>query len=204
MTEKPILFSGAMVRAILDGRKTMTRRVCVPRYDDRKPCEHFEPSLWERWSMQRHCEHGSEGCGCPHGGAGDRLWVRETFCYDSLAINGIIYREGWHLTNPPQGWKPSIFMPRWASRITLEITAVRVERLQDITEADAQDEGAMRYESSMNVTGRGILRDSYVAGFALLWNSINGNRKDKHGNRLPYEWADNPYVWVIEFRRVTV
>lgn len=161
MTERPILFSGPMVRAILDGRKTQTRRVAK---DRDKPCK--------------------------YGIAGDRLWVRET--WQSAAAMGVchasddyfVYRatdpdwetcEGWQ-------WRPSIFMPRKASRITLEITDVRAERLQDITNKDARAEGLARG----TVYPRMWFED--------LWDSINAKRG--------FGWDVNPFVWVITFKKV--
>jgi hypothetical protein len=182
MTEKPILFSGPMVRAILDGKKTMTRRT--------------------------------------HRIVAGRLWVKETHCrYGYWQKNGTtktgkqkykftaLSDEVRYFDNPPDrverskeiiGWfkRPSIFMPRWASRITLEVTGVRVERLQEITEEDAIREGTEpAYLADLRPDG--LLRDgpshAYRAGFHDLWDSINGKT---------YPWASNPFVWVIEFRRI--
>ena len=157
MTEKPILFSGPMVRAILDGRKTMTRRT-----------------------------HRIEA---------DRLWVRETWSYDEPQV---IYRADYNGDVPPEGkWRPSIFMPRKFSRITLEATGVRVERLQEITEEDAIGEGVFD-GGCLNCGGTQPCgcdnpvpdaRDSFI----WIWDSLNGKT---------YPWASNPFVWVIEFRRV--
>jgi hypothetical protein len=179
--ERPILFNGEMVRAVLDGRKTQTRRVCIPRFDDRKPCEHYSPignGGVITNQMMRHCEHGSEGQPCPYGEVGDRLWVRETWkpCFDDGI--GTEYRADKRGCCGP--WKPSRFMPRNRSRITLEITGIRVERVQDITEADAKAEG-INYGC-----------DS-VDWFQELWNSINAKRG--------FGWDANPWVWVVEFRK---
>jgi hypothetical protein len=172
--ERPILFKDVMVRAILVGRKTQTRRIAKPRYDDKTPCDHwmaYAPDF-----IRRHCAHGSEGQTCPYGQPGDRLWVRETW-----AINpddgGAVYRA----TDPDWEvcecwtWRPSIHMPRWASRITLEITAVRVERLQGISLDDAKAEGVETTDQ-----------------YAELWCRINGAES----------WYANPWVWVVAFKRV--
>lgn len=162
MKERPILFSGPMVRAILDGRKTQTRRVVKPRQ-----------GMLDDWT----------GLPCPYGKPGDRLWVRET-CYFEQPHGEVIYRAdpGSEKALDPEftglRWRPSIHMPRWASRITLEIVNVRVERLQDIRVDDARAEG---------VTAKWP-----VHGFRNLWQSING-----FGS-----WDANPWVWVVEFRNM--
>jgi hypothetical protein len=201
MSDHPIIFNGAMVRAILDGRKTMTRRVCIPRHHDRKPCEHYTPDgEGNDVIMSRHCEHGSEGRSCPYGGPGDRLWVRETWarCVHSPDCTGRYFRaDGEHNDGAKiDRWRPSIHMPRWASRLTLEVVAVRVERVRDITEDDARAEGA----ELVLKDGRAI-RDidggdgwDYRLAFSELWDSINAKRG--------YGWAVNPFVWVVTFRRV--
>lgn len=193
MKERPILFSGVMVRAILEGRKTQTRRAI------KKACNPFRDI-------------------CPYGVPGDRLWVRETWCelrvghfneiglprdllvtrYDYPRRNGAAYRA----TTSPDGdafradfgykWRPSIHMPRWASRITLEIVSVRVERLHDISESDAADEGAGLLLADHEYWDGDP--DQYRKCFRALWESING----------PGSWAENPYVWAIEFKRVEV
>lgn len=186
MKERPILFQGEMVRAILDGRKTQTRRVLkVQPYAD--GCAAVNQDYHAMISA------GPDyGCRNPYGAPGDRLWVKETFaklkcnqeepCLDCQNCrDGRVFRADDH--HRAMKWKPSIFMPRWASRITLEITGVRVERLQDITETDARAEGVEPYAPD---DGR------YVLGYRELWEAING----------PGSWAKNPWVWVIEFRRL--
>lgn len=202
MTERPILFSGTMVKAILDGRKTMTRRVV-------KPQPGKQAGLW-----RSECEWLSGECAfidpqldppeyfltCPYGIPGDRLWVRETFCRDPLPTNGIIYKEGWPLTTPAQGWRPSIFMPRAFSRLTLEIVSVRVERVQEITEADAMAEGCEEAECKFCADPQGVqgahcnCDEGYRESFRALWDSINAKRG--------YGWDVNPWVWVIQFGRL--
>lgn len=174
MKERPILFSGPMVRAILAGKKTQTRRVV-------KDLRWYEPPV-----KVAHIGNkvGTPEALCPYGQPGDRLWVKETWSTteqagDHVADAHVVYRatdpdwetmDGWK-------WRPSIYMPRWASRITLEIVSVRIERLKEISESDSIAEGCPS------------------GCFSELWQSING---DTPGKR----WADNPWVWVIEFRRI--
>jgi len=190
--ERPILFSGPMVRAILEGRKTQTRRTVKP-----------QPEVMQNDAIGREfaMEHFTVPCSevlfcknyCPYGRAGERLWVRETHCeYGGQWIFRADYLGS--ITPISDGiggpWKPSIHMPKRASRITLEITGVRVERLNDISEADALAEGC---DGNCQI---GYI-PAYQAGpcsyhFAQLWESING----------PGSWAINPWVWVIEFKRI--
>lgn len=169
MKERPILFSAPMVRAILDGRKTQTRRVVKLRNGQyMPPSEKADINGWRQ--MLRNC---------PYGQPGDRLWVRETH-FDAKRLNEgrILYRADGDVSR--FGWTPSIHMPRSASRITLEVTGVRVERLQDISEADAVAEGVVweQGQTAINV-------------FETLWESINGAGS----------WDANPWVWVVEFKR---
>lgn len=183
MKERPILFSASMVNAILDGRKTQTRRIMKP-----------QPTTNPFWGCA-----GSKGFGFfddlkpikgPYGKPGDRLWVRETFgIVDSLeGARSFVYRaEGWKDPSGLFKWRPSIHMPRLASRIQLEITSVRVERLKAISEVDAVAEGAPCGSCCAPQEG------SHKAGFAQLWESINGSGS----------WNANPWVWVIEFKRVS-
>lgn len=214
MRERPILFSGPMVRAILAGTKMQTRRAIKP-----------QPELaWGgriNWvSRGRSLAGGQPGdlvefAPCPYGQPGDRLWVRESFM--DLQGTGVEHYDSDRrrqryafAADCPAGsysdearkdyglkWKPSIHMPRAACRIVLEIERIRVERLQAINEMDARAEGAAYHD------GRGIghsgwrhdLGDVHAdarSAFARLWNEING----------PGAWVSNPWVWVIEFRRV--
>lgn len=189
MKEKPILFSGAMVRAILDGRKTMTRRVVkgrdirvgigtVTHRKRRADGDHWEPLP------------------CPYGQPGDRLWVKETWADTRTECkrNPVSYRATWNADDDFDrgfNWRPSIFMPRWASRITLEITAVRVERLQEITEEDAVKEGVIPcVEPDVVEHPPGC-----VCNFRNLWNSINAKRG--------FGWDSSPWVWVVSFKRIS-
>ena len=222
--ERPILFSGPMVRAIIDGRKTQTRRVIKPQPDlwcrswclaeagaKRKSIKH-EPVrfMWAPCYGSDETPNGEDTyIDCPYGQSGDRLWVREAWgVVPHVTDNGpkhrakgdgagVTWRADW--SGNPSGfkWKPSIHMPRWASRITLEITGVRVERLGDISEADAMAEGAERpVLSATELNGMPVhpMTGSYADGFRDLWESING----------PESWAANPWVWVIKFQKVEV
>lgn len=190
--ERPILFSGPMVRAILDGRKTQTRRVIKPQPEfftsDIEGGIEFEcPTTSGTYSKKSFARL------CPYGKPGERLWVREAF-YDraDYAAIGKHHKERfvYVVDGVKGGWRahPSIHMPRIASRITLEITDVRVERLQEISEEDAVAEG-LRKTSFRD--GRG--EESARWNFRTLWDSINGKK---------YPWASNPWAWAITFRKV--
>lgn len=247
MRELPIHFNGPMVRAILEGRKTQTRRIVKP--------QHFRE------------DHGEDASGqcisagwypdlrlCPYGQPGNRLWVREAWQvaretldyetggeYDVWEWNddmgdprqylkgdarfgtkaGLFYAADGEDKNPGAfynltgldnktilrtkeiNWRPSIHMPHWASRITLEVTGVRVERVQDISEADALAEGVFSKVGStpigdevVTATGGELIYASSTQAreeYRRLWGQING----------PDSWSDNPWVWVVEFKRVT-
>lgn len=195
MKERPILFSTEMVRAILDGRKTQTRRImkCQPERIPEKS-EMGQPGFWIPFNAAQTMVRNEEmAWACPYGGKGDHLWVRETFCFkydwntDAPAKPEAFY---YRADDEPHDtthikWVPSIHMPRRASRITLEITNVKVERLNDISEKDVCSEG-----SSIAVS-RGNGTCDYRLHFKQLWESINGSGS----------WDENPWVWVIEFRR---
>jgi hypothetical protein len=214
MADRPILFQGAMVRAILDGSKTQTRRIAKGM-----------PGPGGYRVGDTLIGPGGRPIKVPYGQPGDRLWVRETWGVGSRpdpwgGYDGIEYRadQAWleegddlpcHKVQTPDdvclgdyrsGWKPSIHMPRWACRLVLEIVDVRVERLQDISEADAKAEGADCLIWSGIPGGAADLIDwplkevgnPYRNGYALLWAAINGDGS----------WAANPWVWVVEFRRV--
>jgi hypothetical protein len=207
--ERPILFSGPMVLAILDGRKTQTRRIIKPqpKHDQFELCNFAKskvardgtsyPAEDERFGI---CDvDGEWSIECRHKRVCDRMWVRETWaplCDFDLEF-GAMYRADNYPSDKVVDfkWKPSIHMPRWASRITLEITGVRVERLQDVSEADAMAEGCERIELGPHeVHGMGVhpMTSTYGAAFADLWERINGFDS----------WDANPWVWVIEFRRI--
>lgn len=192
MKERPIIFNGEMVRAILDGRKTQTRRIV-------KPTRHPFGQMLTPEEVAEEFTGGTEAVSCPFGRVGDRLWVRETFriydsfaecaCYESCGCarhhGKPVYREDSDCSE--YAWTPSIHMPRWASRITLEITGVRIERLMDISEGDAEKEGAGPLISNGCQALAG-----YRDCFLHLWESIYGAEP----------LNSNPLVWVVEFRRV--
>ena len=189
MTERPIIFSGDMVRAILDGRKTQTRRVMKPQPS---PADVFVGDHGLGMGPQFRCSYGQPG---------EHLWVRETMRGEySPARNRyrVAYRDGGQTTwgnadaewcgaqdwytiagtsRQATRWKPSIHMPRWASRLTLEITEVRVQRVQEISEEDAVAEGV-----------------DIWADFRPLWDSINAKRG--------FGWDANPWVWALTFKPV--
>ncbi len=184
--ERPILFSGPMVRAILDGRKRMTRRVAKLNAAGRVA---LVGKKWMNW----HVDDPQASLACPYGLTGDQLWVRETF-FDHGSMGGgeticderIEYRANeWDRQDSTiaGGWTPSIHMPRWASRITLEITDVRLERLQDITESDVLAEGIEW----------GPYATDHRTAFAQVWNAIEP---------IEYCWPRNPWVWVMAFKPV--
>lgn len=182
MKERPILFSASMVRAILEGRKTQTRRVVK-----RIPLEWLESGLHP--DFVAFPENGLS----PYGQPGDRLWVRESWAYHPdfpESTHRAIYRADPGVENDVPRWRPSIHMPRWASRINLEVTGVRVERLQEISESDAKAEGCSVPE--IIYPDEPKEHYSYAAAYKHLWESING----------PGSWDANPWVWVVEFRRI--
>jgi hypothetical protein len=222
MKDRPILFNGLMARALLDGRKTQTRRIV--KLPHANPLGKWEVVPWggpnggatregHTVPFQNAIGHSRTGeifC-CPYGQPGDRLWVRETFVqgypsdddgrllqYDDdgkeFPINtwyratdpGLAWVDDDGFTSDVKvPWKPSIHMPRAVSRITLEIVSVRVERLQDISDADALAEGVDRTNTSIP----GYAKERYHQ----LWESINGDGS----------WEANPWVWVVEFKRIT-
>ena len=213
MTERPILFSGEMVRAILDGRKTQTRRVIKPQPEcDCAPLE-FLDGLNDRrtWSG---CDRQWK---CPYGAVGDLLWVREIWgVFDrsndwvedgqpspleidyaiGYRADGDDFKDVEWKEAPAEHrqlladdrWRPSIHMPRWASRITLEVTDVRAQRVQDIDERDARAEGVTPF-GGMCPSG-----SKCGTAFAILWDSINAKRG--------FPWESNPWVWAVTFRMV--
>ncbi|MEC5652232.1 hypothetical protein P9891_013375 [Enterobacter bugandensis] len=199
-----MIFNGEMVRAILDGRKTQTRRPL--KWKQTRFTEIGEREDGSKWPWSEDAEHVCDFWHpCPFGAVGDRIWVRETWAEAGAGAPDLkLYRANYpehvptHYENVPPAsdirWTPSIHMPRWASRITLEITGVRVERLNSISQEDAQAEG-------MELTGwRPTYSDPDSGGevwtpydnFAQLWESIYGEGS----------WHANPWVWVIEFKVV--
>jgi len=221
MKERPILFSGPMVRAIIAGAKTQTRRAVRAGYAQECDAWAYDATRGE-WEGGIAADFGRFGLGvwarCPYGVPGDRLWVRETWRLAHPDFHD--EREGERLGKPMRDgrwchyratydvdegdgspWKPSIYMPRWASRITLEVTGVRVERLRDISNEDAKAEGMERGEfRGQPMHWRNYLTKSPVdwcvdprKSFRTLWASINGAKS----------WDANPWVWVVEFRRTS-
>lgn len=191
MRERPILFSGPMVRAILAGTKTQTRRkVNVAKLEATRGVAGKDS--WQAGNIEDADYRRMAELWSPYGIPADRLWVRETFAYTGQAINdqpGYVFRATDPDWSTMEGfkWKPSIYMPWWASRITLEIVSVRVERLQDISGDDCIAEGI----DPSDVPGIGS-DSSAIKAYAALWESINGAGS----------WAANPWVWVISFRRL--
>lgn len=220
MAERPILFSAPMVRAILAGTKLQTRRAIKAAHPEwikvrQRPIPDDDGRLQYGWDGNR-----GSSLRCPYGQPGDRLWVRETHmdlgaCYLYRADPGAEDERA--MVAPGQRWKPAIHMPRAASRITLEITGVRVERLQDISEADALAEGChgpdedtdsnlpacpqcggVGLYTAFNLATGGALPDTdcrmcdtSAKRYRLLWDQINGAGS----------WESNPWVWVVEFGR---
>lgn len=186
MKERGMIFNDEMVRAILGGNKTQTRRIAEEKFYGRAVAAEL---------LAKHC---------PYGQPGDRIWVRETYRVHGKAtdVATLVYRasvrNSWteqthrvpvDVCNKPvsEKWTPSIHMPRWASRILLEITDVRVERLHDMSEADAKAEGAT--PATYKITPPEAV---YRVGFGDIWRSIYGQDN----------WLSNPWVWVIEFKRI--
>jgi hypothetical protein len=207
--ERAIIFSAPMVRAILEGRKTMTRRtvkppikraapVCISPWEEGvtryKPGEfgvYREGTPLGMWGLERVLK-------CHYGVPGDRLWVRECWSVaeydDEDGTERACYRYRATHKDEYAKWKPSVFIPRSAARINLEITRVRVERLWDITEEDAKAEG-MTEEIYGNEIVYGDERLGHKAVFYRYWNELYGDNRDE-------SWKYNPFVWVIEFRRI--
>lgn len=192
-----MIFNGEMVRAILDGRKTQTRRIMK-----NQPAGDYPdtPALIRSagGGFQWYGHYGESSIfNCPFGAVGDRIWVQETWAEAGAGAPDLkLYRADYpehvptHYENVPPAdeirWTPSIHMPRWASRLTLEITGVRVERLRDLSEDDAKSEG-------MTPPSGGVLPGwEYRINFRDLWMSIYGADN----------WETNPWVWVIEFKVV--
>jgi hypothetical protein len=241
VTSRPILFSAPMVKALLAGTKTQTRRIVKPQpinrvdYFAAAPGGNIHVGFEEQPIAPPKGRESWRGL-CPYGRAGDRLWVKETWAVAAKHNTTkptdlpersmtIAYRAGGHSCNDEAGWKsfnedasglhigqwrPSLFMRRWMSRLTLEITAVRVERLQEISEADAVAEGCdpshgllgsdrlSGYEGRLGfdvVNGKAVMRKEPsrpIQRYRWLWESVNGAGS----------WEANPFVWVVSFRRV--
>jgi hypothetical protein len=226
MKEHPILFRTEMVQAIMDGRKSQTRRVIKNQRNYwLEVAPHPNGGWWAADAPLSQLPVVDKGFPCPYGQVGDHLWVRETFKYIDFCLldvdkipyrtkieykaDGIqewvkgtthtqilipdkwrpsIFMPRWASTQIliPDKWRPSIFMPRWASRITLEITGIRVQRVREISGGEIIAEGIL--------AGMYYLSDlEKEAVFKQLWDSINGKK---------YPWSSNPWVWVIEFKKL--
>lgn len=181
---RPILFSAPMVRALTSDAKTQTRRIINP-----QPSDNYLGYILERDRHWFKHEPTSLEVRCPYGRPGDLLWVREASHlvspYDPLLRTVYYKADG----TPDLAYKPSIHMPRWASRLTLEITDVRVERLQDISKNDCYEEGIDR-PAPLAKGSDVCARDNARTAYRDLWESING----------PASWAGDPWCWVISFR----
>lgn len=203
MADRPIIFSAPMIRALLEGRKSQTRRVMKEQRHVATPA-----LMGDRWQWRGYSGAALGDANVPCA-IGDRLWVREAHalvpasayrCSEGVeqAINpgdndrAAIYRAGFDRSTSGIRWRPSIHMPRWASRLTLIVTDVRVQRLQEISEGDAKAEGAV--PMAMDDEGKFYLREScqggtYLCGFAGIWAHIHG----------PDAWDANPWVCAITF-----
>lgn len=209
---RPILFKAPMIRAILDGTKTQTRRIVRSHVSGVRsdPVSTEAVLYWDRGVEDPRRWVGRDGLAvghvyCPYGEPGDRLWVKEAVRRlpdDGSHLDSAIYIADGSLT-PLESWPwklkalPGMYMPLGLSRITLEVTGVRVERLQAITEEDAKAEGITTSQSA-TINGKpGVVHnfgpDAHRQAFAQLWDGINGERAS---------WASNPWTWVVSFRRV--
>lgn len=199
---KPILFSTEMVQAILEGRKTQTRRVVKPQPIMPEPTSEIMLNDSFGWVVRHKINERPDAyeatsqLKCPYGKVGDVLWVRETWCY-----NGHYYVFKADHSDMPFRWKPSIHMPKEACRLFLRITNIRVERLQDMGRQDALSEGIqdrVELEDTRNELSYYQYRfggerfPSAVKAFEGLWTSINGEQS----------WNNNPWVWVVEFEKI--
>lgn len=213
MNERAILFSAPMVRANLEGRKSMTRRTMKDQ-PERQPVPQNDDKLW--WQEDIACSDGvvkTNYYRCPYGGIGDVLWVRETWTWegdtsykDLLPIGSFWYKADFEKNEGPAKWKSSIFMPREACRLKLEIVNIKIERLNNISEEDAVAEGVERagtgwkcYRKISSGRHRGedhpynvVSNRSPVFSYMELWENINGEGS----------WSKNPWVWVIEYKKL--
>ncbi len=207
-----MIFNAEMVRALLDGRKTQTRRPII--WKQTRFTEIGEREDGSKWPWSEDAEHACDFWHpCPFGAVGDRIWVREAFRVHSRAtdVATLVYkaseRNSWteqtrrvpvavcNKPATPEKWTPSLHMPRWASRILLEITDVRVERLNAINEHDAQAEGVAKLRGGFwkhYQPGWTQHQLSARGSFVTLWKSIYGDES----------WNSNPWVWVIKFKRI--
>ena len=210
MKERPIIFSGESVRAILDGRKTQTRRVVFANARTNNgfdfAVDRIEAALGKEKYFFAYAKRDTVGKQvlCPYGAPDNQLWVRESFsAWFQMAhwrdatqrtketCDNLFYRATHHFPDDDQKWVAAIYMPRWASHITLEIVNVRVERLWEISREDCIAEGIGSYTFA-----RGAISDNppdYRWKFIEIWDIINGKRAP---------WSSNPFVWVLEFKKL--
>ncbi|HCI5777223.1 TPA: hypothetical protein NPN96_001465 [Klebsiella quasipneumoniae subsp. quasipneumoniae] len=220
ITERGMIFNGEMVRALLDGRKTQTRRIVKGTDSAVKFCKEWNINGEEVFVVLGEKDHTGMNpvlgaISCPFGAVGNRIWVREAFRVHSRAtdVATLVYkaseRNSWteqthrvpvavcNKPATPEKWTPSLHMPRWASRILLEITDVRVERLNAINEHDAQAEGVAKLRGGFwkhYQPGWTQHQLSASGSFVTLWKSIYGDES----------WNSNPWVWVIKCKRIEV
>jgi hypothetical protein len=229
MTDRPILFKTDMVKAILEGRKTQTRRVLKPQPTNKLQKGAMDPHWYDQDFV---CiAHTGKYIKCPYGDLGDLLWVRESWClsqpYDPETYYFQYKADRRNSYEPasekydyatPYIWKPSIHMPKEACRLWLNITNIRVERLQNITAEDAIAEGIgswtddrlksnpVRYQVYTNEDPEALYTSDPRDSFESLWDSINGKgsrNKSGKGDDLDLSWAANPWVWVVDFEKTT-
>lgn len=227
MTERPIIFTGPMVRAILEGRKNQTRRVVKFRPDFQPGGErcrlgdvdsngvidskvtHLGPCVYHTgwaWQTERHWCNCQPATYAPPAMDGDLLYVRETWRVSDAAENEVTYRAdgstvrfldetlpGTWWDRNRDGWRPSVHLPKIRSRLWLRVTDVRVERVQEITEADAKAEGVVSNEERFGFKDQSIV-NKYRWQFIRLWNSI-------YAKKPGCSWTDDPWTWVVTFER---
>lgn len=194
-----------MVRAVISGAKTQTRRIASTRQcvlGEEFPGPRGSDGFSRAYLMHRASDRAGMLALCPYGQPGDRLWVREAWRTvadaDRLPPRNLTTAHRiWHEADEPHQpgagkYRPPMFMPRWASRVTLALTGVRIERLQDISEADAMAEGSRSWALEQDTPVKDIAAGETRLIFRQLWEQING----------PDSWDANPWVWVVEFRRL--
>ena len=198
MSERPIPFRGDMIRAIMAGQKTQTRRIIKRFHDGERWASAVHKTddgqVWTAWwpgNVSAEFSAKVRGVPCPYGIAGDHLWAREAHALGPEEPRGVLYRA----TMKPvmaQGyrWRPGIFMPRWASRLTLQVEDVRVQRLGDMTEEEAIVEGTEPIREEWGG------ETPHLSAFILGWQSMHGPES------WPLPGEKGPWVWVIEFRRI--
>ena len=212
MRERPIIMSGESVRAITAARKSQTRRVIKDAPRGRYEYEMASGLAIDKYQVPGGSPVDLNAVRCAYGKPGDRLWVRETWFFvegpEQRERGALRYRADEPSPVPERTWRSPLFMPRWASRLTLEVTAVRVERLCDISDADALAEGvgevtfipddgfppSLGYPSPADGREYPLLYPTAREAYRHAWDALNAKRG--------YPWTSNPWVWVVTFRRV--